>query len=212
MSLREVLRQVARWYGLNAGELIQYAAEDTLLGGVEGNPVGTSYAVDGQLLYALVRYCKPERILEIGTDHGGSAKHMAAACQRNGKGHVWTVDINPNTGDGFTDDDTQWITPVIADAAVWVTRYTGPPFDFIFEDGPHSEYMCQVVYENLARILSRKRFILSHDVSTGVREAILNGIRKGGCNMDHVHVVTPSPSPLGFSIYQFTDATYGGPK
>ena len=208
MMLNDELRKIARWYGIAEGELIHYAAEDTLLGGKEGNPVGTSYAVDGHLLYALVRYCKPERILEIGTDHGGSAKHMAAACQRNGKGHVTTVDNNPASGDGLTEGDREWITQEIADAALWIPRYEGPPFDFIFEDGSHSEFLCHLVYFNLPRILRVGGFILSHDVAVGVRRAVLAGIKKGGVDMEHLHFITPDPSPLGFSIYQYTQEAY----
>ena len=210
MTLKNALKQLARWYGINAGELIQYASEDTLLGGVEGNPMGTSYAVDGHLLYALVRYCQPGRILEIGTDHGGSAKHMAAACQRNGKGHIWTLDINPDTGDGVTDADADWITQIIDDATTWVAAYDGLPFDFIFEDGDHIEPFSYAVYKHLPRILKRGGFILSHDISSWVGARIMAGIRKGGVAMEHVHVVTPDPSPLGFSVYQFNDSTYGG--
>ena len=208
MNLHECLEQVARWYGISAGELIAYAAEDTLLGGVEGNPYGTSYAVDGHLLYALVRYTKPLRILEIGTDHGGSAKHMAAACKRNGKGHIWTIDIDPATGEGLSGEDRQWITQITADAALWILQAQYAPFNFIFEDGPHSEFICHVVYKHLPTLLTLGGFILSHDVSTWVGTAILSGIEKGGVHREHLHTVTPEPSPLGFSIYRFNEATY----
>jgi predicted O-methyltransferase YrrM len=208
LHLHRIFEQIESWYGLDAKRLAGYASEDLLLGGVEGNPFGTSYAVDGNLLYALVRELKPKRILEIGTDHGGSALHMASACKRNQQGHIWTVDINPDSGDGLINDDARWITQIIADASPWVADYDGEPFDFIFEDGAHSEYQVHVVYENLPRILKPGGFILSHDVSTGVGEAVLNGIRKGGADMDHVHIVTPDPSPLGFSIYRYDTETY----
>ena len=175
LNLNDTLRQIARWYGISENDLIRYAAEDTLLGGVEGNPLGTSYAVDGHLLYAMVRYLKPKRILEIGTDHGGSAKHMAAACERNGVGHVWTIDINPDTGDGLTEDDAPWITQWKADAALWVLN-EHEPFDFIFEDGAHSEFLCHRIYEYLWKLLNPGGFILSHDVSLHVGEQIFNVI------------------------------------
>lgn len=204
----DAYEQIGQWFDIDGDKLRDYAAEDTMLGGVEGNPAGTSYAADGHLLYAFVRYFKPLRVLEIGTDHGGSAKHMANACKRNKCGHVWTVDINPDTGDGLVEADKKWITQVKADAALWIPAFKDEPFDFIFEDGPHSEYICHVVYENLRTILKPQCYILSHDVTTGVAEPILNGIRKGGCAMDTVKIV--NTSPLGFSIYQFTEATYQG--
>jgi hypothetical protein len=207
-TLDECLTTIARHLGISEGDLIGYAAEDTLLGGVEGNPMGTSYAVDGHLLYALVRYCRPERILEFGTDHGGSAKHMAAACQRNGKGHVWTVDINADAGDGLRIADRRWITQVTADAALWVRAYRGEVFDFIFEDASHSEFLCHVVYNHLPVLLKPGGLILSHDVNMGVGKAILKGIRKGGVPMDEVIYAIPEPSPLGFSIYQYQPTSY----
>lgn len=45
------------------------------------------------LLYGLVRYLKPDTILEVGAWQGHSTLHMAEACKDNGGiGHVYAVD------------------------------------------------------------------------------------------------------------------------
>lgn len=46
----------------------------------------------GRLLNWLVRVFQPESIVEIGTSVGYSALWMAEALQRNGMGHLWTVE------------------------------------------------------------------------------------------------------------------------
>ena len=48
----------------------------------------------GELLWGLVRYLKPEIIVETGTYRGFAASCMALACRENARGHVWTIDYN----------------------------------------------------------------------------------------------------------------------
>jgi predicted O-methyltransferase YrrM len=45
-----------------------------------------------ELLVALVRIAKPEIVVETGTAAGIGTHKIAAALDRNEKGHVWTVD------------------------------------------------------------------------------------------------------------------------
>jgi predicted O-methyltransferase YrrM len=48
----------------------------------------------GQLLYCLVRYKKPERIVEVSTSSGYSGLFMGLALKKNGFGHLDTFEIN----------------------------------------------------------------------------------------------------------------------
>lgn len=48
----------------------------------------------GNLLYALVRNGRPERIVEFGTSFGISTIHLAAAVADNGVGHVFTTELS----------------------------------------------------------------------------------------------------------------------
>lgn len=46
----------------------------------------------GRLLQWMVRVVEPETVVEIGTSVGYSALWMAAALQKNGKGHLWSIE------------------------------------------------------------------------------------------------------------------------
>lgn len=48
--------------------------------------------------YAVVRALRPKHVVETGTDKGLGSLVIAAALLRNGKGHLTTMDINPDSG------------------------------------------------------------------------------------------------------------------
>ena len=48
----------------------------------------------GKLLYALVRACRPETVVEFGTSFGISTIHLAAAVSDNGTGRVVTTELS----------------------------------------------------------------------------------------------------------------------
>jgi predicted O-methyltransferase YrrM len=48
----------------------------------------------GKLLYALVRACRPEIVVEFGTSFGISTIHLAAAVADNGTGQVVTTELS----------------------------------------------------------------------------------------------------------------------
>jgi predicted O-methyltransferase YrrM len=48
----------------------------------------------GRLLYALVRACRPETVVEFGTSFGISTIHLAAAVTDNGTGTVVTTELS----------------------------------------------------------------------------------------------------------------------
>jgi len=47
---------------------------------------------EGEFLYGLVRICKPEFVLETGTNMGISARYIALALKRNGRGRLRTIE------------------------------------------------------------------------------------------------------------------------
>ena len=47
------------------------------------------------LLYALVRYCKPDVFVETGVSHGASSAFILAAMEENQKGHLYSIDLPP---------------------------------------------------------------------------------------------------------------------
>jgi predicted O-methyltransferase YrrM len=48
----------------------------------------------GDLLYALVRAARPERVVEFGTSFGISTIYLAAAVADNGAGHVFSTELS----------------------------------------------------------------------------------------------------------------------
>ena len=202
MTRDEALTAIAAQLGLKAKELIRHANRDDL--GGDDNKMGSwingiSWAVEGQILYALVRSLKPERILEIGTNYGGSATHMGMGCYDNKIGHITSIDINAASGSHIPDQLREWITVVIEDANLYVVKPEVKDFDFIFEDGNHSKHQVHVIYENLHKLLKPGGIIISHDAAVeGVGEYIRYGIEAAGHPYPPMYVV--EPSPCGFTV------------
>lgn len=202
VKLNKNLKQIADDFGLDGRALVRYAKEDTRKGNAEGNRYGTSYGIEGKMLYALVRELKPLRILEIGTYHGGGANHMAAACLKNGVGEVVTVDINPSAGQHIEKKLSELVTVVHKNIDYYLPTIT-EPFDFIFEDAEHAEGQVHNIYNHLPAILNHGGYILSHDIAMdGVGDFIRNGMKKGGVELKDVHTYITPPSPCGMGIYR----------
>lgn len=95
---------------------------------------------DRVMLYALVRGLKPNRILEIGSRWGGSARIMAAALEDNGSGRI--VGLDPDTSNFCCPkrltygrfDLVRGYSP--EDVPKAVEMLGGPP-DFVFIDALH---------------------------------------------------------------------------
>lgn len=47
----------------------------------------------GDFFYALMRIYQPEKVVELGTEAGYSAYHMARGLKANGKGHLFCYDL-----------------------------------------------------------------------------------------------------------------------
>ncbi len=162
MRLDEALQQIALDAGLDAAELIRFAAEDYVGGRDTGNWPGMStFASEGQIIYALVRALRPARVIEVGVDSGGTSTHILTALEANGAGELWSVDINPECGTMVPEQLRHRWTFVNADA---LTVDLPDSADFIFEDGDHS-------YDFTFNILSRLKelnphLLLSHDYYT----------------------------------------------
>lgn len=57
----------------------------------------------GRLLYALVRATRPLNVVETGVCYGITSAHLLAALQRNGEGHLHSIDLPPlgRNGDAY---------------------------------------------------------------------------------------------------------------
>ena len=119
--------------------------------------------LQGRLLKMLVQMARPESIIEVGTFSGYSALCMAEGLQSNGKGHLYTFEINDEQ-EPFTQqwiEQSPWaerITFIIGDAATEAHKL-GIQFDFAFLDGDKRTYV--ETYEALLPLMTPGAFILA---------------------------------------------------
>jgi hypothetical protein len=162
MRLEDALTQIATAGGLSADALIHFAREDNVGGRDTGNWPGMStFADEGKVIYALVRALRPQMVVEVGVDSGGTSTHILSALAANGEGHLWSVDIAANCGLNVPEPLRDRWTFVNADA---LSVELPARADFCFEDGSHA-------YEFTRDMLLRlkalgPRVILSHDYYT----------------------------------------------
>jgi hypothetical protein len=58
------------------------------------DPIAYLYAKKVLIQYAIVRAVAPSVVVETGVANGISTSYLLLACQRNGTGHVYSIDIN----------------------------------------------------------------------------------------------------------------------
>jgi hypothetical protein len=63
-------------------------------------PDGNTMFFSCVALYALTRILRPDRIVETGGTPGKSSSFILRALERNGAGHLWTVDLAPPSAGG----------------------------------------------------------------------------------------------------------------
>ncbi len=145
-SARSELYLLAVQNGYNAQELVSYIDEDKL-GGYHVKPEfatwpgGSGWESELQMLYSLVRYLKPDRVVEIGTLYGASATHLATALQKNGKGRLSVVDnrANGHFGELIPLDRWEVIDKFEGDGGAYLETLPDNSIDMIFEDAGHGE-------------------------------------------------------------------------
>ncbi len=99
---------------------------------------GSTKGKYADLLFKLVNYYQPSRILEMGTSLGFGTFHLAAG---NAKGKVLSIDACTNTQntarsslDKFELDNIEFINDTFSH---FFKKYHGDKFDFVFVDGHH---------------------------------------------------------------------------
>jgi predicted O-methyltransferase YrrM len=200
MQLNAALAAIAQQFDLDADELHAYIAEDTL-GGWNEEPlhlrkwtVGCVWEIEAQIIYALIRALKPVNVLEIGTYHGCSTSHICEALQRNGKGHLNTLDIYPLTE--IPDEYRDVGTLVRMD----LFDYEYPvdnPVDFVFEDSMHSQEMIHHVWRGFVERGAPGGVIITHDSEHyAIGDTVKAGIEQAGVMDYQSYLVEPSKCGL----------------
>lgn len=138
-------------------------------------------------LYSFVRGQRPQRILEIGTRHGGSASIMAAALEDSQRGDDKTpgqiigVDPAPNITVRQRDFFNRFtlITKPSPDAIPEARQRAGGPFNLVLIDGLHIYEQAVKDIGAVTEHLAENAYVLFHDAfHYGVHEAIVEAIGK----------------------------------
>lgn len=173
MNLNEVLTLMAAQLKADPQELISYAAEDTL-GGYHIDeaqrrfPQGSLWGVEGQILYTLVRWLKPQVIAEIGGWAGASASHLALAVRENGAGHVFSVDSGvggQEPGRLVPGDLKPYVTHVRADGRDWLAEQDDGSIGLLFEDADHSTALTAALSRLALKKCMPGGLLLNHDAA-----------------------------------------------
>ncbi len=212
MNLPQTLAQIARDFNLDENLLNIYANEDTQTGWDEGMgawPIGSLWRVEGQVLYALIRLTKPQRVLELGTYHGCSATHILMALAANGEGGKLTaVDNNlrgiEEIGHMIPDRLRDNLTLHNLDVYEFVTRQSkGINYDFVFSDAAHSDEQIASIWSQRDKMIAPGGFLIEHDaLHFLVGEAVMRGIHSTGANP---FTYLTEPSDCGLAIWRYDE-------
>lgn len=134
--------------------------------------IGPVFAKEAAFLFALTRLVVPDTIVEIGVGLAGSDIAFAHACRKNGRGHLYAVDISDsligrsrrilnNHGLGrhvtFVLGDSK-----LAETAQRVVKLSGPA-DILFIDGDHSFEGAVSDFQLFRPLLRQGGMVLFHD-------------------------------------------------
>lgn len=173
MNRNDVLTLIAAQIKADPQALMAFAAEDTL-GGYHWNeaqrtfPSGSLWQVEGQILYALVRWLKPMNVVEIGGWAGASASHLALAVQANGVGHVTSVDSGiggQEHGHLLTPELRKSVTLVNREGVEWLLDQSPASIGFLFEDADHSTALVRSLTEAALPRMEPGGIIANHDAA-----------------------------------------------
>jgi hypothetical protein len=68
--------------------------------GIDAGPETFKWWNDGdaglvRAIWCLIRHLKPKRVVETGVAHGVTSRFILEALERNGDGHLWSIDLPP---------------------------------------------------------------------------------------------------------------------
>lgn len=126
----------------------------------EGHMATEGEVVD--LIFALVCAVKPDVMVETGTFLGHTTKSISEAMERNGKGHLWTIENDGPLCDVYSRTNLPRTSFICADSVKWSEHESPDVIDIAFVDCGPPPIRCQVV-RNLYPKVRDGGLILVHD-------------------------------------------------
>ncbi len=210
MNLTQTLQQIATDFDLDAKQLIDYANEDTQTGWDDNKgawPIGSLWQVEGQILYSLVRFTKPKRVLELGTMYGCSATHMLMALKANQDGgHLDCVDRDIHEvgviGGQIPNRLRDNLTIYEQDVYEYVAQKDDKlGYDFVFSDAAHASEKIVQIWSRREKLVNPSGFLIEHDACHFmVGSQVMAGISAAGVTT--VKTYLTEPSDCGMALWQ----------
>lgn len=156
------LVMMAHSLGFDSRAFMAHYTRDDIGGYPDEWEVGSIWASEGKMLYAIVCCMQPDVVAEFGTRYGCSTAHILAAMDYVGNGHLYTVDNGANGLMDVTQHPRLFQT--IQDGIEYAQQWTGP-CDMVFEDGPHSTEFTRGVIVEMMPHLTERAVVCVHDVA-----------------------------------------------
>jgi predicted O-methyltransferase YrrM len=197
IPLDAACERIAAFFDLDGQQIHNYALQDDI-GGYHHDPdqrrlndkgelAKGIWGVEGQVIYALIRYTQPRHVLEVGNCWGTSSVHIGEAVLQNGSGKVTTLDLpveeRKRSRFKVPQRYQEIMTPVYEDLRDFNYRKR-PRLDFVFEDSSHTAELVSHVWREFLKWGAPGGFIVSHDsehfrVGEGVHEGIQQVVEAG---------------------------------
>ena len=156
------------------------------------------------VLYALTIGLRPERVLEIGTLHGGSAQVICAGLDDVDRGRMVCVDpapqVSPETW-ALVEHRSQLIAGPSPGALAEAVGLAGGRFDFAFIDGDHSREGVERDLDGILDVVADEAYLVLHDAfHATVREGIDAVLARAGGRLSDAGLVANEPTidPNGY--------------
>lgn len=199
----DVYEKVATYLDVDPSTLRAYATEDEIGGHQTGWIVGSIFASEGKLLYAILRIMQPEIVLEAGTFFGCSATHMLAALDANEMGTLHSIDPWEGAGADIPKDRlTRWKFHAV-DALDYfkkdARRFKKRPL-IVFEDGPHGYEWTRDALQTAKDI--NPDLIISHDILHHLAGPAVSQAWNEVFGEGNYITVLPEGSDCGFGLWR----------
>ena len=121
------------------------------------------------LLFLLIRWRRPQTVVETGIARGASSFVMLSALQRNGKGSLFSLDIDPGAGELVPGElKNAWrkilINPRKPKSSFADFVSSAPPIDFFFHDSNHRQSWMEYEFRSILPTMTAGGILGSDDV------------------------------------------------
>lgn len=154
----------------------------------------------GQMIYSLIRLMKPERCIETGCALGDTTYQMGLALRENGKGRLFTCDIDEERVKAVRDRCQDLPVNVYQMPGIEMLETMGD-IDFAFIDSGWSDIRVAEV-KSIAPRMRENGLVVLHDVCQNYHMAYQEALRQFG---KHGLVID---TPFGVGIFQKGDPQF----